>query len=367
MAFPAPAARFRAAPDIIRGASPAHRPGRLSHRARAILFAAAVALAVPSAASPRPAAHPLDRARVHGLYQEGEFEKLVRELSAYGKGECSCTRDDSAFAEKHLAVVLAANPSTRELGRYHMFRLLDLSPHADLLDMYVGEEVDGVFEKVRKEHDLRAADAKPPAKPRIPAHAAAPAPDPIPDPATASSAPASAPANTLYSEAWTRPNTVTASYPAAASRAAKADHPPAERAAASRLQSRAAPRHAPMAAPNRPPSHGRAAAPSAPSAYSPWDRLSADASGSKAAPASVRDPAAPAPVVSAIEMTIPADASPAGRPASAADSSRPVWKEPGLWIGGGAALAAIAFTLWHAGSEDAAPGKTYAVPSSLSK
>jgi hypothetical protein len=338
-----------------------------------LAFAARDAAAVP---------RPLDRARVHGLYQEGEFEKVVRELAAYGKGACACTRDDSVFAEKHLAVVLAANPVTRELGRYHMHRLLELSPRADLLDMYIGEEVDGVFEKVRKEHALRAAEpaAKPAPKPAVAVQAVAkpvPAlPAPAPAVPTPNAEPASAPPK-VYSDAWAR---VPAAYPPATRSAAAG---PAGRSAALRAQ---AGRPAPIASASfrakTPPVSAAAARPRiaavpakaqavAAKAYSPWDQIAADtpaAPGFRASGGRLDQAASmPPPATGALASTGLSASAPNSTAAAAADTSRPAWKEPGLWLGGGAAIAAIAFTLWHAGSDDGEPAKTYAVPAGLDK
>lgn len=283
-------------------------------------------------AAPRRA---LDRVRIHALYHDGEFERILRELEPYGKGQCACAKDDSIFAEKHLAVVLAAAPATRELGRYHMFRLLDLSPRADLLDMYVGDEVDAVFEKVRKEHALRAAD---PAAAKAPARSmainGAPASPAAPASKAAPAAPSSGPA---YSDAWAKA-AASGARPAYASRPVPASRPAAR--------------------------------------YTPWDAPLAV----RSARATAVDPApAQAPSGTAVDSSTTLTASgtsevaAAARPGteaagvSEADSSRSVWKQPGMWIGGGAAIAAIAFTLWHAGSESGGPGKTYAVPASLSK
>jgi hypothetical protein len=319
-----------------------------------VLIAILALAARDAAAAPRP----LDRARVHGLYQDGEFEKVVRELAGYGKGACACTRDDSVFAEKHLAVVLAANPVTRELGRYHMHRLLELAPRADLLDMYIGEEVDGVFEKVRKEYALRAAE--PPARP-----AAAPAP--VAGPAPASPKP--------YSDAWAR----LSSPPAAPARSAASAPPARSAAAVSAGHSASLPGPAGRPAriavesfgakvPSRSsPSRPRSASVKA-KGYSPWDQVASVATAASAAGPHAAggraDKAASVP--SGASASSAPSASDASAPA-ASDTSRPAWKEPGLWIGGGAAIAAIAFTLWQAGSDDGDAAKTYAVPAGLDK
>ncbi len=286
---------------------------------RIIVLSALLTGAGMSWAAPR---RPLDRVRIHALYHDGEFERILRELAPYGKGECACGKDDSAFAEKHLAVVLAAAPATRELGRYHMFRLLDLSPRADLLDMYVGEEVDAVFEKVRKEHDLRAANA------------VAKAPDPKPA-AISKPAAASLPSAPAFSDAWAK--------------TAEADpRPKARSRPAAVVRSETAPMKT----------------------YTRWDALppakrSAPVSGPTGPGATV---AATTPASTSASLALSeTDVAASDQARSESDSSRPAWKKPGVWIGGGAAIAAIAFTLWHTGSDGGGPGKTYAVPASLSK
>lgn len=221
-----------------------------------------------AAAAAAPARVVLDRARIHVLYRDGEFEKVIGALAPYGRGACACSRDDSLFAEKHLAVVLAANPATRELGRYHMHRLLDLSARADLLDMYVGDEVDAIFDKVRKEHALRVREAAPRARP-----------DKSPRPAAAAPAPPSAGGGD-YSEAW-------------------------------------------------------AGAPGPEDGQNESSSASAPGAGSM--------------------------------PAAEAAFQGPSWKQPGIWIGGGAVIAMVAFTLWQAGSGNPGQGKVFDVPATPSK
>jgi hypothetical protein len=112
-------------------------------------------------ASAAVAAPSFDQVRIRSDYRDGEFEKVIRELRGFLKTGRACSRSDSIFLAKHLGVVYAAHPGTRELGRHHMFRLLRMAPESDLLDMFVGEEVGGVFEKVRKEHALSLAESGP--------------------------------------------------------------------------------------------------------------------------------------------------------------------------------------------------------------
>lgn len=184
----------------------------------------------------------IDQARIHSEYNDGEFEKVVRGLEGFLKSGRTCSRSDSLFAAKHLAVVYAANPATRELGRYHMFRLLEMAPGSDLLDMFVGDEVDAVFDKVRRESGFRRDGAA-------------------------------------------------------------------------------------------------------------ISRTSATASVKKVS-------TAPALVSPMSETGVPGPESiDGGEPANG-----PAWRDPGIWIGGGAALAVVAFTFFYAGSDPDPARKTYVVP-----
>lgn len=93
----------------------------------------------------------IDHKTIHELYNEGDFESVIAELEKYMQRNRSYALEDSVFIAKHLAVVYSANPVTREKGRHYMLRLLELVPSAKLLDMYVSEEIDRIFERVREE------------------------------------------------------------------------------------------------------------------------------------------------------------------------------------------------------------------------
>lgn len=318
---------------------------------RAAILAAACATAASAGGLAAPKAA-LDQNRIHGLYHDGEFDKVVRALDGYVKGSCSCAHADSVFAEKHLAVVLAANPATRELGRYHMYRLLDLAPGGDLLDMFVGEEVDAVFDKVRKEHAIRSAAAPKPA-PAAPPAAAAPAPAAVP-----------APRPKGYSDAWAQVSDLPDRAPSPEARAVSMDwaRMPARPAAPSRHAAQAP---AWSDIPRAKTSHR---APRAAEADKP--RILRVTQPAPVPAAAFRKPQAPSPVAPSSRPAVMAPA--AARSAaqetdsSATQSPRPAWKQAGLWIGGGAALAAVAFTFIHAGGNGGG-AKTYAVPATVSK
>lgn len=141
------------------------------------LFVAALAFAARAparAAADRLPAASLDKQAVHARYNGGDFEDVIAALEAFVKSHQTCSREDSTFVAKHLGVVYAANAATREKGRYYLLRLLETDSSADLADMYVGDIVQGVFDKVRAEFIAQRAEAAKEA--RAPVAIAQPAP-----------------------------------------------------------------------------------------------------------------------------------------------------------------------------------------------
>ncbi len=101
------------------------------------------------------AAASIDQDAIHHAYNEGDFDAVLKLTDPFTNGKGTYTRQDSAFVFKHLAVVYSANPKTREKGKFYMYRLLEMLPSAELVDMYVSDEVDRLFDKVRKDFTSR--------------------------------------------------------------------------------------------------------------------------------------------------------------------------------------------------------------------
>jgi hypothetical protein len=106
-------------------------------------------MAATPAAGPNP--DKLDQKRIHAEYNDGNFEKVTAALEGFIATHKVYGVEDSVFIAKHLAVVYTANPETREKGKYYMYRLLAMLPSAKLVDMYVSDEIDRIFDKVREE------------------------------------------------------------------------------------------------------------------------------------------------------------------------------------------------------------------------
>ncbi|HKP97145.1 MAG TPA: hypothetical protein VJ385_15455 [Fibrobacteria bacterium] len=106
---------------------------------------------LPAGAASAPASDALDQKGIHAEYNEGNFETVTASLETFMARHTTYSLEDSIFIAKHLAVVYSANPQTREKGKYYMYRLLALLPSAKLVDMYVSDEIDRIFDKVREE------------------------------------------------------------------------------------------------------------------------------------------------------------------------------------------------------------------------
>jgi hypothetical protein len=97
----------------------------------------------------------LDQTTIHKEYEDGDFDGVIARIDAFKKNNPIYSKSDSLFIARHLAVVYAANPKTIEIGKHWMHQLLRLTPAADLADMYVNEEIDRIFDKVRREFVTR--------------------------------------------------------------------------------------------------------------------------------------------------------------------------------------------------------------------
>lgn len=85
-------------------------------------------------------------------YRQGDFESIAVTLRPLLTPGHAVSRVDSLFAYRLLGVIYAADPKTREMGRHCWMKLLDMDPQANLVDLFVGEELDHLWEKTRVEH-----------------------------------------------------------------------------------------------------------------------------------------------------------------------------------------------------------------------
>ncbi len=120
------------------------------------IFSAFVWAANPSpSAKAGQSAESLNQKEIHNAYNEGDFDKVLSLIDTFNRTHKTYPKADSIFLAKHLAVVYSANPKTREKGKYFMYRMLEMLPSAELVDMFVSDEIDRIFDKVRREYLVR--------------------------------------------------------------------------------------------------------------------------------------------------------------------------------------------------------------------
>ena len=97
----------------------------------------------------------LDKERLKTLYFDGEFIQVREALEHYRKQNSNLSDEDKIFIYKYLCVVYAADSNSRDKGESYMYQLLKLVPSVDLLDMYISDNIQAIFNKVRMEYEAR--------------------------------------------------------------------------------------------------------------------------------------------------------------------------------------------------------------------
>ena len=103
-------------------------------------------------AKPAPAKTVMDTAKLHATYLDGDFDQAIRVMeNALKNKKTPISHADSVFIFKHLGVMYAATPATREKGRYYMTQLIYIEPTAKILDMYASDMIYLIFRNVQEE------------------------------------------------------------------------------------------------------------------------------------------------------------------------------------------------------------------------
>jgi hypothetical protein len=122
------------------------------------LYLGLVCLASATSVPAIAAGKPLNQIEIHYKYSDGDFPAVIQAIDAFTHANKTYPRADSVFIAKHLAVVYTANPDTREKGKYYMYQLLELVPSAELVDMYVSDEIEKIFGRVKQEYEAKRKD-----------------------------------------------------------------------------------------------------------------------------------------------------------------------------------------------------------------
>lgn len=144
--------------------------------------------AAKPAPAPKPSkqvkAVPMDTAKIHEQYLEGDFDHAIRALEGDLKTKRTMTHAESVFVFKHLGVMYAAQQATRDKGKFYMSELIRIEPTAKILDMYASDMIHLIFRNVQEEFEVKRARLQPQA-----------------DTIAAAPPPAAAPAETVPSSA----------------------------------------------------------------------------------------------------------------------------------------------------------------------
>ncbi len=95
----------------------------------------------------------LDKKVVSQAYFEGEFWTVITALETFRKSGVKCTREDSVYTFKYLSVIYAADATTRNKAESYMYQLLKMMPTIDLLDLYISDNIESIFKKVKNDYD----------------------------------------------------------------------------------------------------------------------------------------------------------------------------------------------------------------------
>jgi hypothetical protein len=99
----------------------------------------------------------LDMPAIRKAYQESEFEKAGAFLEKFLKDRTrAASREDSIFAFKYLGVIYAADSLGQTRSESYFNRLLTISPHIELVDMYVSSRIQAKFDEVKREFRRQA-------------------------------------------------------------------------------------------------------------------------------------------------------------------------------------------------------------------
>jgi hypothetical protein len=151
--------------DFIGPASPQTPPSAAGQKAPAKTPPPTAATAAkPPPAKPLPAKVVMDTATLHSIYLDGDFDQAIKTMEGALKNKRTpLTHADSVFIFKHLGVMYAATPATREKGRYYMAQLIFIEPTAKILDMYASDMIYLIFRNVQEEFENKHPNVAKPA------------------------------------------------------------------------------------------------------------------------------------------------------------------------------------------------------------
>jgi hypothetical protein len=103
----------------------------------------------------------LNRETITKFYMNGDFQDVIDALEEFRKHNPSPSREDQIFIYKHLSVVYASNPETKDKAESYMYQLLKLVPTIDLIDMYISDNIESIFLRVKERYQRMEKQREP--------------------------------------------------------------------------------------------------------------------------------------------------------------------------------------------------------------
>jgi hypothetical protein len=105
----------------------------------------------------------LDKEAISHDYFEGNFSRVLPPLEAFKSSfgtNTAVSKEDSVFVYKYLSVIYASDPKTRQKGEAYMLELIKIVPAVQLIDLYVSDNIEAIFNNVKKSY-LHKSDHQP--------------------------------------------------------------------------------------------------------------------------------------------------------------------------------------------------------------
>lgn len=97
-------------------------------------------------------ADPIDTTDIHSAFINGDFDQATAPLESALKSKRTLSHAESLFTYKHLGVIYSAASSTREKGRYFLYQFVSANPNANILDMYVSDNIFLIFRNDQEDY-----------------------------------------------------------------------------------------------------------------------------------------------------------------------------------------------------------------------
>ena len=98
----------------------------------------------------------LDKTAIRKAYEESDFDKVTTVLEGYRKKHpADFSLEEKIFTHKYLGVIYASDSTTAIRAESNFNMLLDLSPHIELVDMYLSPKIQNQFDQVKAQFEKK--------------------------------------------------------------------------------------------------------------------------------------------------------------------------------------------------------------------